>query len=191
MNRIAIVGAAAVLAALPSCASPGSAKDAAQSATPAPGPHEQHRWLARFVGEWDWAGRADLGGGQTYENSGTDRFRAIGEYWVVGEGAAEDGGAPFRSVLTLGFDPGSQRLVGTWIDSTSTHLWRYDGELDPAGNAVTLTAEGPSPTDPGARAKFREVIEFKSPDHRVSTGSVLGADGRWTEFLTVDARRRR
>ncbi len=190
MNRLAIVGVAAVLAALASCVSPGSGKDAAQSATAGPEPHEPHLWLARFVGEWDWIGRADLGGGQTCENSGTDRFRAIGEYWVVGEGSADDSGVPFRSVLTLGFDPASQRFVGTWIDSTSTYLWRYDGELGPTGSTVTLTAEGPSPTNPKARAKFREVIEFKSPDHRVSTGSVLGADGRWTEFLTVEARRR-
>ena len=188
MNRSAIVGVAAVLAALASCASPGSTEDAAQSAMPAPGPHEQHRWLARFVGEWDWTGRAELGGGQTYENSGTDSFRAIGEYWVVGEGAAEDN---LRSVLTLGFDPASRRFVGTWIDSTSSHLWRYDGEIDPTGNTVTLTAEGPSPTSPGVRAKFREVIEFKSADHRVNKGSVLGADGRWAEFLTIEARRRR
>jgi hypothetical protein len=191
MKGLAIVGVAAVLAALASCAARGSEKDAPQTATPLPGPDGQHRWLARLVGEWDWVGRADLGGGQALENSGTDRFRAIGEYWVVGEGASVDGGVPFRSVLTLGFDPVSRRFVGTWIDSTSSHLWRYDGELDPAGNKLTLTSEGPSPTDPAARATFREVIEFKSPDHRVNTGSVLGPDGRWTEFLTVEARCRR
>jgi hypothetical protein len=190
MDKFVIVGVAAALAALVSCASPGGARDAADSASPAQGAHEQHRWLARFVGEWDWTARADIGGGQRYEYSGVDRFRAVGEYWVVGEGVSEPGGVPFRSVLTLGFDPDSQRFIGTWIDSTSAYLWRYDGELDPGGNTVTLTAEGPSPTDPGARAQFREVIVFESPDHRVNTGSVLGADGRWTEFLTVEARRR-
>lgn len=191
MSRLTFAAIAVVLAALFTFASLGIARDTPPPEAPATGPHEQLRWLARFVGEWDWTARAGTGGGQTFEYSGVDRVRSVGDYWVVGEGVSEVAGTPFRSVLTLGFEPDSKRVVGTWIDSTSAWMWRYDGVLDLGSNTLTLTSEGPSPTDPGARAKFREVIVFHSPDHRAHTGSVLGADGRWTEFLTVEARRRK
>jgi hypothetical protein len=74
------------------------------------------------------------------------------------------------------------------------HLWIYDGELDRTGKILTLSAEGPdcSGTDTsGKMAKYRDVIEFKSDDHRVLTSHMLGDDGEWHEFMTAHYRRRR
>jgi Protein of unknown function (DUF1579) len=79
--------------------------------------------------------------------------------------------------------------VGTFIRSMMTHLWVYDGELDRAGNKLTLDAEGPSFTEGGKPAKYRDAIEFKSDDHRVLTSHVLGDDGQWHGFMTAHYRR--
>jgi Protein of unknown function (DUF1579) len=54
-----------------------------------------------------------------------------------------------------------------------THLWVYDGALDPSERALTLEAEGP--TD----------------DHRVLSSYTLGADGTWQQFMTVRYRRKK
>ena len=61
-----------------------------------------------------------------------------------------------------------------------TNLWVYDGELDAAGKVLTLDAEGPSFTAEGKMAKYKDIIEFKSNDHRMLTSRTLGDDGKWT-----------
>jgi hypothetical protein len=103
------------------------------------------------------------------------------------------GGGPATTVMTLGYDPQKKRYVGTWIGSMMTHLWVYDGELDAAGNALTLNSEGPSmaPGSEGKMVKYRDVIEFKSDDHRVLTSHALGEDGEWSQFMTAHYRRKK
>jgi hypothetical protein len=34
-------------------------------------------------------------------------------------------------------------------------------------------------------AKYKDVIEFKSDDHRVLISNDLDDDGRWNEFMTA------
>jgi hypothetical protein len=94
--------------------------------------------------------------------------------------------------MTLGYDPQGKRFVGTWIGSMMTHLWMYeDGALDAAGRTLTLNAEGPSMSGDGTMAKYQDVIEFKSDDHRTLTARILRPDGTWHEFMTVHYRRKR
>jgi hypothetical protein len=69
-------------------------------------------------------------------------------------------------------------------------LWTYVGKLDEGKKALTLAAEGPSHADPTKTAKYRDVIELKSADHRTLTSSVLGEDGTWTTYLTAAYRRK-
>jgi Protein of unknown function (DUF1579) len=94
-------------------------------------------------------------------------------------------------VMTLGYDPQRRRYLGTWIGSMMTHLWLYDGALDPAERALTLDAEGPDMAGTGKMAKYRDVIELESDDHRVLTSHTLGADGKWRRFMTAHYRRKR
>lgn len=84
------------------------------------------------------------------------------------------------------------RSNGTWapgrVDDDS--LWVYDGELDAAEKALALDSEGPSMAGEGKMAKYRDVIEFKSNDHRMMTSHVLGDDGQWHGFMTANYRRK-
>jgi hypothetical protein len=43
----------------------------------------------------------------------------------------------------------------------------------------------------GKIAKYKDVIEFKSDDHRVLTSHVLGDDGKWHGFMTAHYQRRK
>ena len=56
---------------------------------------------------------------------------------------------------------------------------------------LTLNAEGPSMATEGKMAKYRDVIEFKSDDHRVLTSHMLGDDGEWRQFMTAHYRRKK
>jgi hypothetical protein len=72
-----------------------------------------------------------------------------------------------------------------------THLWVYDGTLDAAERVLTLAAEGPSMAAEGKLAKYRDVIEIRSEDHRILTSQMPGDDGAWKTFMTAHYRRKR
>jgi len=156
------------------------------------GSQKEHAWLQQLVGEWTSEAEAAMEPGKPPETfRGTESVRSLGGLWMVAEGQGDmPGGGTATTLMTLGYDPSTKRYVGTWIGSMMTHLWVYDGALDAAERALALEAEGPHMTDQARMTKYRDVIEFKSTDHRVLTSHVLGDDGQWHEFMTANYRRR-
>ena len=157
-------------------------------------PQKEHQWLQKLVGEWTYEADATMEPGKPSEKfKGTESVRSLGGLWILAEGQGEmPGGAIGTTMMTLGYDPQKKSFVGTWIGSMMTHLWRYeDGALDAAGRVLTLNAEGPSMSGDGTMAKYQDVIEFKSDDHRTLTARILRADGTWHQFMTVHYRRKR
>jgi hypothetical protein len=154
-------------------------------------PQKEHQWLQKLVGEWTSEAEAAMEPGKPSEKfKGTESVRSVGGLWIVAEGRGEmPGGGTATLMMTLGYDPQKQRYVGTWIGSMMTHLWVYDGTLDAAGRVLTLDAEGPSMVTEGKMAKYQDVIELKSDDHRVLTSRILGDDGAWRDFMTANYRR--
>jgi hypothetical protein len=156
-------------------------------------PQKEHHWLQKLVGEWTMEGECDMGPDQPKSKStGTEKVRSLGGLWTVGEGQGEmPGGGEATMIMTLGYDPEKKRYVGTWIGSMMTYLWIYDGELDASGKVLTLNAEGPNMLTPGKMTRYKDVIEFKSDDHRVLTSHALGEDGKWHQFMTAHYRRKK
>jgi hypothetical protein len=156
-------------------------------------PQKEHQWLQQLVGEWTMEAEASMGPDKPPEKArGTESVRSLGGLWVLAEGQGEmPGGGPATTLMTLGYDPRTKRYVGTWIGSMMTYLWVYDGELDATGKVLTLSAEGPSMAGDGTMAKYRDVIEFVSDDHRELSSQVLGEDGQWQRFMTAHYRRQR
>jgi len=156
-------------------------------------PQKEHEWLHKLVGEWTCEAEAAMEPGKPPEtSSGTERVRSLGGLWILAEGQGEmPGCGPATMMMTLGYDPQKKRYVGTWIGSMMTHLWVYDGSLDAGERVLTLDAEGPSMAGDGTMAQYRDVIEFKSDDHRVLTSHTRGDDGTWQPFMTAHYRRRK
>ena len=154
-------------------------------------PQKEHQWLQKLVGEWTYESDAMCEPGQPPSKcQGTEHVRSLGGLWILGEGQGEmPGGGAATTVLTLGYDPQKQRYVGTWIGSMMTHLWIYDGALDAAGRVLTLNAEGPDMATEGKMARYKDVIELKSDDHRVLTAHMLGDDGEWHDIMVAHYRR--
>jgi Protein of unknown function (DUF1579) len=156
-------------------------------------PQKEHQWLQKLVGEWTSEGEASMGPGKPLEKfQSTERVRPLGGIWVLCESQGEmPGGGTATMLMTLGYDPKKQRFVGTWIGSMMTYLWVYEGSLDSTQKILTLNAEGPSMGSEGKIAKYRDVIEFKSDDHRILTSHSLGDDGEWRQFMTAHYRRKK
>jgi Protein of unknown function (DUF1579) len=153
-------------------------------------PQAEHDWLQQLVGEWTFESEALMGPDRPpAKGSGTETVRSLGDLWIVAEGQGDMPGCGESTMLiTLGYAPQEQRYVGTWIGSMMTHLWLYDGEQTNA-TTLTLNSEGPSMANDGKMAHYKDVIEFKTADHRVMTSHALGEDGKWHQFMTVNYRR--
>jgi hypothetical protein len=154
---------------------------------------KEHQWLQKLVGEWTYEAEASMGPGQPpTKSTGTESVRSLGGLWVLAEGQGEMPGAGLATtVMSLGYDPQKKRYVGTWIGSMMTHLWLYNGTLNASERVLTLDTEGPDFAGEGRMAKYKDVIEFKSDDHRVLTSHTLGADGEWRGFMTAHYRRKK
>ena len=156
-------------------------------------PQKEHRWLNKLLGEWTSEGEAPMEPDKPPSTfRGTEKVRSLGGLWIVAEGEGEmPGGGPATTMMTLGFDPTRKRFIGTWVGSMMAHLWIYDGSLDEEERVLTLNTVGPHMTKKGGTAKYTDVIEFKSEDHRTLTAFVLGDDGKWTEIMKAHYRRKR
>lgn len=154
-------------------------------------PQKEHRWLQKLVGEWTYEADCNMGPDKPPSKAkGSESARSLGGLWVLCEGQGEmPGGGPATTMMTLGYDPQKKRYVGTWVGSMMTNLWVYDGTLDAAGKVLTLSTEGPNIAAEGKMARYKDVIEFKSDDHRVLTSHMQGDDGKWHGFMTANYRR--
>ena len=155
-------------------------------------PEKEHQWLQKLTGEWIYETEAAMGTDQPAEKAtGTETVRSLGELWVIAEGEGEmpcSGVA--TTIMTIGYDPQKQRFTGTWVGSMMTYLWLYEGELDAAENTLILYSDGPAMSGEDKLAKYKDVIELKSYDHRVMTSHILNDDGQWHQFMTVNYHRR-
>ncbi len=156
-----------------------------------PEPQPEHLWLHQLLGEWNVESEFIMVPDQPpMKTTGREVVRSLGQFWTIGEGTADtpDGGA-CDSIITLGYDPQTKRFVGSFIASAMTHLWPYNGSLDPSGKILTLDSNGPSFTGDGTMAKYEDIVEFVAHDHRTLTSRFQRADGSWQHFMTAHYRR--
>ena len=155
---------------------------------------EEHRWLQQLVGDWTYEVHAQMGPDKPEEVfHGKEHVRGLGELWVVceGEGEMPDGDS-MQTLMTLGFDPARGHFLGSWAGSMMTHMWIYDGGLDEARRVLTLDTTGPdfSPdAQPGATARYQDIIELTGENTRTLRSQMLGADGQWHQFMLAEYKR--
>ncbi len=162
-------------------------------------PTDAHRWLQRLVGTWTFeldtpdapemcAGASGEALSESCTAPGREVVRPIGSLWIVAEGHAGSGKDAWQSQMTLGYDPGKGRFTGTFVGSMMTHLWLYDGALDASGDTLVLHADGPDFSGAGM-TKYVDRITLRADGVRKLTSEILGADGKWTQFMSATYRR--
>jgi hypothetical protein len=167
----------------------GGAAARAQEAPKMPAPQKEHEWLKQLEGDWDIEGEGVMEPGKPpVKSKGTESVRSLGGFWTVTEMKMECMGVPMTGVMTVGYDAGKKKYVGTWVCSMCDWLCKYEGWVD--GKVLTLECEGPHPTT-GKTVKMRDVIEVKDKDLNTLTSLILGDDGKWTTFMTMTAKRKK
>lgn len=158
--------------------------------SPFPPPVKEHAWLKQFVGEWS-TDMATIAGPGTPEMKcqGKITSREFGGFWVVSEMKSTMDGMPMQGLQTIGYDPTSKKYIGTWVDTMTAHMWKYEGSVDEGGKILTLEAEGPNFLLPGKTAMYRDIYEFKSKDEIAFSSQVQGDDGKWITFMHGTSRR--
>jgi len=165
---------------------------AAQEVPQFPSPQKEHEWLQQFAGDWETHSKAMMGPDQPeIKCEGAIHSRMLGGFWIVSEMKSEAMGMAMNGVQTIGYDAKKKKYVGTWVDSMSDHMWRYEGSVDESGKILTLEAEGPNFMKPGEMSKFQDIYEFKSKDHIAISSTMQGEDGKWITFMTGEARRKK
>lgn len=163
----------------------------AQAPQQLPAPQKEHEWLKQLEGEWVTEIEAVMAPGQApVKSKGSEVVRLLGGFWTVGELKADFMGTPVTGITTLGYDQKTKKYIGSWVCSVDGHFWNYEGNVDASGKVLTLNTEGPDMTTPGKMVKMKDVIEIKDKDHKVLTSYMQGADGKWTQFMTMNARRK-
>ena len=80
-----------------------------------------------------------------------------------------------------------QKFRGTERTRSLGGLW-FLVEADE--KVLTLDTEGPSMSGDGTLSKYKDRIEFRSDDERIMTSHAQGADGTWTQLMTMTLRRK-
>ncbi len=85
-------------------------------------------------------------------------------------------------LMTLGFDPGQKRYVGTFIGSMMTPIWPFRGSLDASGKRLPLWSEGPK-FDGSGIGEYRDTIEIIDGDTWHFSSELMADDGQWVKFM--------
>ena len=148
-------------------------------------PVAEHEWLKNVIGEWRVESEMVMGpDGETAKSEGTESVRSVAGLWAIGEGkGAMPDGTPLTMMNGLGYDVSFKEYRAFWLMSASSHLWKSVGTLSEDGKTMTLDCEGPSMTEDGKTAPYRDVIELIDADHRTLTSYWKGDDGEWQRMM--------
>jgi len=156
-----------------------------------PGPEPEHAFLNKFVGEWESTGECPMGPDQPVMNcEGKIKGRMLGEMWMVADFENSMGDSKMSAILTIGYDPQQKHYVGTWVDSMTNYMWKYEGSVDKSGKVLTLRAEGPNMMEEGKLAKYEDIYTFTSADAWGITSRMQGQDGEWVTYMSATAKRK-
>ncbi len=121
-----------------------------------PKPTPEHVWLEKFVGDWSTDSKGTMGPDQPpMECKGSLNSRKLGGFWVLNEMKGDMAGAPMTGVQTIGYDENKKKYVGTWVDSMTNFMWKYEGTVDKTGKILTLEADGPTSSSLERQPSFK------------------------------------
>ncbi|HEY2786608.1 MAG TPA: DUF1579 domain-containing protein [Fimbriiglobus sp.] len=155
---------------------------------PKPTITKEHEWLKQLEGEWITESEAVMEPGKPpLKFKGTETVRSLGGLWYVAEMKTEMTGTAMMGQMTVGYDAEKKKYVGTWVCNMDPEMMTYEGTVD--GKTISLVTEGKNPAT-GKRVKMKDVIEIKDKDHKVLKSYAQGDDGKWTQFMTMTAKRK-
>ena len=152
-------------------------------------------FLAWEVGTWDATiTQVDPNGGPPKVSYAvqTDRLRACGQWLItvlMMVGAEPGAAGSYEGFGTLGFDPASNKMVGTWVDSLTDFVGVAKGTLNKSGDQLTLRVPSKDPAS-GAKFTSKWVVKKVNANTRELWIFAPGPDGSNVQIATIRSVRR-
>lgn len=110
-------------------------------------PGEAHRLLARMEGRWETLTRSWMEPGKPPDESTgvCEQKMILGGRFLQQECSGEMMGGKFNGIGYTGFDNHTRKFVSTWMDSTGTGLYFFEGPMDVGGRSFTQTCHYDDP----------------------------------------------
>jgi len=106
---------------------------------PMPQPTQEHQRIQAMTGRWNVRCTFYMDpSAPPMECEAVETYEPVGPFWVVSRYEADFMGAPFVGRSTLGYDSNRKCWVSTWIDSMTTSLFSFTGNM----RGDTLEMEG-------------------------------------------------
>lgn len=148
--------------------------------------------LPQWSGEWETESEIYAEPGKPpLKAKGKEKAQMVGRHWLVCEGESDMMGTPYKVVTIIGFDEKKKMFAATTVDAFSNVQFRHEGPIDAAGKIITMEGTLPDPANPSQRAKLRQVLEIKTPDHKVYSSFLQSANGKWDLVFKTDCRRKK
>ena len=105
-----------------------------------PEPTEHHKVLMEDVGTWDAEMKIWMGGPDTEPmvEKGSETNRMLGGFWLISNFKGSFGGMEFQGLGTFGYDPKTEKYVGSWMDSNSPNISHMEGTYDKSSKTMTM-----------------------------------------------------
>ncbi len=153
-----------------------------------PEPTAEHGALMETVGTWDVECTYFMAPGEPMTVQAKETVESVGAFWTVSLFQSEMMGVPYTGRCTMGFDPGSGKWVGTWVDSMMPHMYVMEGEYDAEGKVLTMLSEGPAPGS-GDLTQYRSTIErLGDGNRRFEMFVTMGEAGEMKMFSYIYSR---
>jgi hypothetical protein len=138
------------------------------------------------VGVWDAESEIHPGpGAPPIVQKGTWTNRRIGSgRWLVVDYQADSG---YEGHGVYGWDPATEKYIGTWVDSMQRTIAYSEGTWDAATRTMTFVTEI---THQGQPVRYREVTQTLADGHQVYRNLVPTPDGGEFEMIRITAHRR-
>jgi len=156
---------------------------------PKPGP--EHEMLKKLEGTWTADIKASMAPGQPpTESKGTMTYKMVcGGLWLSSEFEGEFGGTKFQGRGLDTYDASKKKYTMVWVDSMATTPMIGEGTYDKDSKTMTYLSDYPGPD--GKVTKHKITIHIKDGDNTTMVMSVADKDGKYTDMMTINYKRKK
>jgi hypothetical protein len=150
---------------------------------PPPKPAPEHGLLKRCVGTWDATVSMMGQDGKPHTSPATMTYKAVGDYFIVGDYEGDFMGQPFRGHSIAGYSLEKKKLVTIWVDTAGAELNIGEGSYDPATKSSKSVMSGGGMT-------MSDVTSYPDDNTIISKMGMIGPDGKEAPWMTIEYKRR-
>lgn len=151
----------------------------------------EHQLLKHELGTWDAVIKTwSTPDAEPTVSRGTETNQMLGELWVVGAFEIHGSATLYRGQSQVGYDPSTNKFIGTWIDTSHPRLNTFEGTRQ--GNTLSMTSKDIDPKT-GQQKLTRMITTYVDADHKtyVSFEPVPGKAGQRWKTMEVSYTRRK